>query len=155
QLRQAADLVRISNKAGGVDDDLALVEHREKDLAKGLRRAGLPPFRGQQADADGAVELAEQVYAEGEGVRQVVILIGDALLGRFLDRALAQIGPVAEVVDFLLFIAGLGQTVIDLFEKIRTPSIGRGAAFGRGSHSVTPEHFQGVVRSTNASEPKP
>jgi len=103
QFRKALDPVGIGDETGRVDDDLAAVEPRVEDLAERFIRAGLPPFGRQHADTDGTVQFTVEKDAECPGVRQVVILIGDALFGGFLHRALTKIGPVPKIVDFFFF----------------------------------------------------
>jgi len=66
----------------------------------------------------------------------LLVVVGDTLLGRFLDRAFAKIGPVAEIVDFFFFFRCLRETIVDLFQQVRTPSKGRVGSFGRGPHMV-------------------
>jgi hypothetical protein len=136
QFRKPLHLVGISNEAGWIDDNLAAVQPGVQNFAEGLVRARLPPFGRQHADADRTVELAEQVNAKRPGIGQIVVLIGDALGSGGLDRPLAQVGPVPQVVDLLFFLGRLRQTIIDLIQQVRTPSQSRTRWFGCGPHMI-------------------
>src|SRR5215468_12456239 len=64
------------------------------------------------------MELAANVDAKDEIVRQIIVTVGDAFRFRRKDRAFAQIGTVAQPVDFVLFLGRVGAPIVDMFQRI-------------------------------------
>ena len=126
QLRKPLGLVGIGDEARRIDDDLAAVEPGVKNIAEYFGRAGVPPFRRQHADADRTAEFPVNIDAEGPGIGQIVVAIGDACSGNSTTRAFAQIGAVAQPIDFFLFLGSFGEAIIDVIEQVRAASDGRG-----------------------------
>ena len=112
-------LLGIGDEAGRIDDDLARIELGMNEIGEHFGQGRSPPFRGQDADTNRTAKLVVQVDAEREVVGQVVIPVRDPLRFRGQDRTLPQVGPVAQMVDLVLFLGGFGEPVVDVLEGIR------------------------------------
>src|SRR4051794_11095991 len=89
------------------------------------------PLGAQHANPDRAVKLVLNIDSEGEVIGQVIISVGDALGVRRQDCALAQIGTIAQTINFFLFFASFSETVINMLEGIRTAYRNNSNSFGR------------------------
>src|SRR5882757_9023276 len=125
-----------------------------KNIAKQFNRRRHPPFRCQYAHTYRAVQHILKIDAECPGVGGLVILIGHALVVRGPDGTLAQIGPVAKMIDLFFFLRGLCQTIIDLVQQVRTPSTNRGSRLGCWPHAILHATFNSLCAWTTYARRK-
>ena len=107
-----------------------------QNIGEHFRRRRSPPVAAENADADRAVEFAAIVDAEGEIVRLVIVPVGDALGFRWQDRALAQVGAVAQTIDLVLFLGRFGEAVIYMFQGSELRSGNNAVTSAADSHSL-------------------
>src|SRR5882724_6253626 len=118
QFRKSFLPARIGDKAGRIDDDLALIQLRLEQIRKYGDRGSVRTFRRRYAEPDGTYEDAVEINAENPGIGQVVKTVGDPSIAIWLDGALLQISAVAQAIDGVLFRFGLCQAIVDLIKQL-------------------------------------
>src|SRR6476620_707603 len=86
------------------------------------------------------------IDAENPGVGRVVKLIDHTPVRRGPEGSLTQIGPVAKLIDLLLFLGCFHQAVLDLIEQVQIPSNSRSGYSGCGLHLIPPTASQLLKR---------
>src|ERR1700722_9983543 len=118
QFRKALLPGRIGNKAGRIDEDLALIQLRLQQIRKYGDRGSVGTFRRSDADADRTYEAAVAINAAKPGIGQVVKTVSDPSIAIWFDGALLEIGAVAETIDGVLFRFGPCQAIVDLIKQL-------------------------------------
>ena len=79
KLRKPLGFFRVCDKTSRIDENLALIEARMKNIAEQLGRIGHPPFRRQHVEAERTAEFSVNIDSERPGIGRIVITIADAL----------------------------------------------------------------------------
>src|SRR5713226_4596465 len=145
-------LVGIRDEAGRIDDDLPPLEFRMQKVGKHFRRGRSPVLRGQDADAYRTAKLAPNIHPECKVVGQVIVTIGNALGFRWQDRALTEIGTVAQTINLVLVLRRFGETVVYMFEGIGGAFRDKSDGFGRRPHMLLLTTSQQLPRVTTSQQ---
>jgi hypothetical protein len=79
KLREPPRFFGVCSKTKRIDENLALIEARVKNIGEQVGCTGDPTFRRQDVEAERTAEFSVDIDSEHPGVGRIIVTIADAL----------------------------------------------------------------------------